>query len=168
MAPELPPHFFSYNIAHPYSYTNTNHSQYWQQGWRGPNHSHHSYLAPMQSYPHTQNSMPQLPSHSNPPLPLPPPFRPPQFLAQPMPNPNNNKAVKMIYVTNPPLSFEYGSILVGVHDIQLRSGRIVIVENQNRPTVIVEEKGKEETPNHSLKAVTKKRLPSGSFPPSSN
>jgi len=57
MAPEPPLHFFGYN-AHSYSYPNTSHShhwqqgnqyqygqpsQSWQQGWRGPNHSHHSH-----------------------------------------------------------------------------------------------------------------------------
>jgi len=72
--------------------------------------------------------MPQPPTQSTPPLPLPPPFRPPQLLAQPMPNPNNNKGVKMINVTNPPL-FEYQSIPIGVHDIQLRSGRTVTSKN---------------------------------------
>eukprot|EP00253_Pinus_taeda_P028431 PITA_28431 len=41
--------------------------------------------------------MPQPPRYSTPPSPLPPPFRAPQFPAQSMPNPNNNKAVQMIY-----------------------------------------------------------------------
>ena len=111
----------------------------------------------MQSYPstHTPYSMPQLLSQSIPPLPLPPPFRPPQLPAQPMPNPNNNKAVQMIYVTNPPLPFDYQSILVGVHDIQLRSGRTVRSKNQKKPRVIVEEKEEEEILNQSLKAITK-------------
>ena len=61
----------------------------------------------MQSYPstHAPYSMPQFPSHSTPPFPLPPPFRPPQLPTQPMPNPNNNKAVQMIHITNPPLPF---------------------------------------------------------------
>ena len=82
MAPEFPPHFFCYN-AHPYSCHNTNHSQpwqhgnhfqygqpsqSWQQGWRGPNHSHNSYRAPMQSYPATyepyQMPQPSLPNLS--------------------------------------------------------------------------------------------------------
>ena len=179
MAPKFSPHNFGYN-SHSYSYPNTNQqwqygnqyqhgqpSQPWHPSWRGSTHSPYSYLPPIQSYPRTQNSMPELRSHSNPPLPLPPPFRPPQFPAQPMPNPNNNKAVQMIYVTNTPLPFEYQSIPVGVHDIQLRSGRTVTSENQNQPAVIVEEKEEEETPYHSLKAVNKKPLPSGSLPPSS-
>jgi len=59
----------------------------------------------------------------------------------------------MIYVTNPPL-FEYQSIPVGVHGIQLRSGRTVTSENQKQPRVIVEEKEEEETLNHSSKVVT--------------
>ena len=109
-----------------------------------------SYLSPLAPY-----SMPQLPIQSTPPLPLPPPFRPPQLPAQPMPNPNNNKVVQMIYVTNPPLPFEYQSIPVGVHDIQLRSRRTITLENQKKPIVIVEEKGEEETLNHSPKVVTK-------------
>ena len=99
MAPKPLPHFFGYN-AHSYCYPKTSHSknwqdghqyhygqpsQSWQQGWIGPNHSnhsHHSYPAPMQSYPPTyaaypipQPSFPQL-SQPMPPLPLPPPFRP--------------------------------------------------------------------------------------------
>ena len=124
----------------------------------------------MQSYPstHTPYSMPQLPSQSTPLLPLPPPFRPPQLPAQPMPNPNNNKVVQMIYVTSPHLPFEYQSIPVGVHDIQLRSERTVTSENQKQPTVIIEEKGEEETLNHSPKVVTKHPLPSESLPSSSN
>ena len=73
-----------------------------------------------------------------------------------MPNPNNNnKAVKMIHVTNPPLPFKYQSIPVGVHDIQLRSGRTIMPEKQKQPMVIVEEKGEEETLNHSPKSITK-------------
>ena len=74
----------------------------------------------------------------------------------------------MIYVTNPPLPFEYQSIPVGVHDIQLRSGRTVTSKNQKQPIVIIEEKGEEETLNHSPKVVTKQPLPSESFPFSSN
>ena len=85
-----------------------------------------------------------------------------------MPNPNNNKVVQMIYVTNPPLPFKYQYILVGVHDIQLRLGRTITSENQKQPRVIVEEKEEEETLNHSPKAVTKQPLPSESLPPSSN
>ena len=50
---------------------------------------------------------------------------PPSTLPHLCKKPTLHKAVKMIYVTNPPLSFEYQSILVGVHDIQLRSGRTV-------------------------------------------
>eukprot|EP00253_Pinus_taeda_P028253 PITA_28253 len=73
----------------------------------------------------------------------------------------------MIYVTKPPL-FEYQSILVGVHDIQLRQGRTVTPENQKQPKVIVEEKEEEETLNHSLKAVIKYPLPSESLSSSSN
>jgi len=84
-----------------------------------------------------------------------------------MPNPNNNKVVQMSYVTNPPL-FKYQSILVGVHDIQLISGRIVTSENQKQPKVIVEEKEEEETISHSPKASTKQPLHSESLPPSSN
>ena len=85
-----------------------------------------------------------------------------------MPNPNNNKVVQMIYVTNPPLSFEYQSIPIGVHDIQLRLGRTVTPENQKKLMVIIEDKGEEETLNHSLKVVTKHPLPSESLPSSSN
>ena len=85
----------------------------------------------MQSYPstHTPYLIPQLPSQSTPLLPLPPHFRPPQLPPQPMPNLNSTKAVQMIYVTKPNLPFEYQSIPVGVHDIQLRSGRAVKSEN---------------------------------------
>ena len=72
----------------------------------------------------------------------------------------------MIYVTNPPLPYQ--SIPVGVHDIQLRSGRTVTSENEKQPIVIVEEKGEEETLNHSSKDVTKQPLPYESFPSSSN
>eukprot|EP00253_Pinus_taeda_P016149 PITA_16149 len=54
------------------------------------------------------------------------------------------------------------------HGSQLRSGRTVTSKNQNRPTIIFEEKGEEETPNHSLKAINKQPSPSGSMPPSSN
>ena len=72
-----------------------------------------------------------------------------------MPNPNNNKVVKIIYVTNPPLPFEYYSIPVGVHDFQLRLGRTVTLENQKQPMVIIEEKGEDETLNNSPKAITK-------------
>ena len=83
-----------------------------------------------------------------------------------MPNPNNNKAVQMIYLKNPPLPYQ--SIPVRVHDIQLRSKRTVTPENQKQPMVIVEEKGEEETLNHSPIAVTKHPLPSRSLPSSSN
>ena len=86
MALEFSPHFFGYH-SHTYSYPNTNQqwqygNQYhhgqpslpWKPGWRGPTHSPYSYQPPMQSYPNTQNSLLQLSSHSNTPLPLPPPF----------------------------------------------------------------------------------------------
>ena len=99
--------------------------------------------------------MPQPLSQSTPPLPLPPPFRPRQSPAQPMPNPNNNKAGQIIYITDPPLPFKYQYIPVGVHDIQLRLGSTVTSENQKQPRVIVEEKGEEETPNHSSNVATK-------------
>ena len=148
MAPEPQPQFFGYN-AHPYSYPNTSHFQYWQhrnqyhygqpsqswqQGWRGPNHSHNSYLSLMQSYPPTyapypmpQPSLPQL-SQPMPPLPLPPLFRPSQLPAQPLPNPNN-KAVQMIHSMNLLSSSRYQTMPVGVNDLQLRSEKVVTSEN---------------------------------------
>jgi len=48
---------------------------------------------------------------------------------------------------------------VGVNDLQLRSGKVVTSENQKQPMVIIDEKGEEETPDHSEKDDTIQAIP---------
>ena len=61
-------------------------------------------------------------------------------------------------------------MLVGVNDLQLRSGKIVTSENQKQPMVIINEKGEEKTTDHSEKDDTIQPIPirSEPFPSSSN
>jgi len=71
---------------------------------------------------------------------------------------------------NPLSSSKYQSMPVGVNDLQLRSGKIVNLENQKQPMVIIDEKGEEVTLDHSKKYDTIQPIliPSEPFPSSSN
>jgi len=97
-----------------------------------------------------------------PPLPLPPPFRPPQLPTQPVRSPNNKELQLICSVELPPSSI-YQTLPVGIHELQLR--RVVKLE---KTMVIIQEKNKEATPGHSKNNVTIQPIPAPAELPSSS
>lgn len=78
--------------------------------------------------------------------------------AQPLPNPNN-KSVQKIHSMTPLSSSRFQIKLDGVNDLQLISGKLLTSENQKQPMMIINEKGEEETPDHSGKHDTIQPIP---------
>jgi hypothetical protein len=118
--------------------------QNWKQGWCGPSYDGMTtfpypapppYTYPSQA-PQQQINQPQqlsLPAPQNPP-------RPTQILAQPIPNPNNNKPVQAMYGTDLQTFPTYSITPVSLQEIHLRSGKVL----NPKSSVIVQENEEEE------------------------
>jgi len=70
----------------------------------------------------------------------------------------------MIHSVTPLSSFKFQTKPVGLNDLQLRSRKVVTLENQKKTMVIIDENGGEETPDHSEKNDTIQPIPVHSEP----